>query len=138
MKLTWTQELSIGVEAIDDQHKELFERINLLRTALSEGKGSHAIAETSKFLADYVLEHFSAEEHYMSRYDYPDYQHHKSEHTAFMRNLVAFKNNLDRLESEGGMTSFLAIDMQRQLHDWLIHHIGKADKAFGSFLMAKQ
>jgi len=55
-----------------------------------------------------------------------------------MRNLVAFKKNLDRLESEGGMTSFLAVDMQRQLHDWLIHHIGKVDKAFGSFLMAKQ
>jgi len=45
MKLQWTQDLSVGVEEIDNQHKELFERINNLDSAMSrqrERGGSQA------------------------------------------------------------------------------------------------
>ena len=137
MKLLWTQELAVGIDEIDDQHKKLFGKINDLRSAIQEGKGTDTINATSRFLADYVLEHFSREEQVMSEIDYPDYQLHKSEHIAFMRDLVGFKKNLDRLQGEGGITSFLVIEMQRRLHDWLLHHIGKEDKAFGNFMMSK-
>ena len=137
MKLLWTPDLEVGIAEIDDQHKELFGKINDLRSAIHEGKGAEMINTTSRFLADYVLEHFSKEEQVMNKIDYPDYQLHKSEHTAFMRDLVGFKKNLDRLQVEGGITSFLVIEMHRRLHGWLLHHIGKEDKAFGDFMMSK-
>jgi hemerythrin len=134
MELRWTSDLSVGVQEIDNQHKELFERINSLRTAMSLGKGRTEIGKTVKFLEEYVVEHFSTEEKYMSRYDYGAYLVHKAEHQAFIKDFSEFKKKLEGLESQGGITSFLTIDVQHRLVDWLLNHIGKIDKSLGAFL----
>ncbi len=134
MELRWTNDLSVGVQEIDNQHKELFERINNLRAAMSQGKGRAEIGKTVKFLEEYVVEHFSMEEKYMGKYSYGAYLVHKAEHEAFIKDFADFKKKLEGLELRGGITSFLTIDVQRRLVDWLLNHIAKIDKALGAFL----
>jgi len=133
-ELRWTESLGVGVPDIDEQHRELIERINSLRVAMGQGRSREEIRETIRFLEDYVVEHFTAEEQYMLVSDYPYATMHKAEHTAFIRDFAAIKEKLERLERDGMITSFAAIETQRKLSDWLVNHIGKSDKVLGAYL----
>ena len=87
MAILWKENLSVGVNEIDNQHKELFNRINNLLDACTRGKGSEEIKRTLNFLSDYVISHFGTEENLMVRYNYPDYTSHKEKHEKFKKNL---------------------------------------------------
>lgn len=43
MAIEWTDELATGVNKIDNQHKELFKRINNLLDACNQGKGKDEV-----------------------------------------------------------------------------------------------
>ena len=65
MAIEWSDNLSTGVAEIDNQHKELFRRINDLFDACNQGKGKSEVAGVMEFLESYVVEHFGKEENYM-------------------------------------------------------------------------
>jgi hemerythrin len=48
--MQWTEDLTVGVEAIDNQHKELFSRINSLADAIRQGKCTYIIHGVVTFL----------------------------------------------------------------------------------------
>ncbi len=129
----WTDDLSVGVEIINNQHKELFKRVNSLLQAMNEGKGEDEIKEIIGFLEEYVVVHFGTEEDFMTRYNYPDYPFHKGEHEAFKKDFVELKRDYEI----HGVTLTLIIEIQQRVCDWLINHIGKVDKMFGRFLIKK-
>ena len=62
MAIEWTEDLATGVNKIDNQHKELFKRINNLLEACNQGRGKNEVEKVIKFLDDYVIIHFSEEE----------------------------------------------------------------------------
>lgn len=128
----WTERLSVGVETIDAQHRELFASIN----ALLADNGTAAPGEIPRvvaFLEDYVTNHFGMEEIYMRRLSYPGYSFHKGEHVSFINEFYDLRDELDA----GGATPALADRMGRFFGDWLVNHIGKVDKALGAFLREK-
>lgn len=61
-KIRWSDNLSVGVELIDEQHKMLIQRLNDMTSAIEESKGPNEIARTLNFLIEYTDFHFSAEE----------------------------------------------------------------------------
>jgi len=130
MAIEWTEDLATGVKEIDDQHKELFNRINKLFFACSEGRGREEIIKTLEFLSDYVISHFGAEERFMTAYHYNGYAHHKSQHETFIRELSSLKNKLEI----NGPTVDLVIYVNQFLTEWLINHIRKMDRALADFL----
>ena len=65
--MEWTDDLSVGVELIDEQHKELFNRINDLVTAIKSATCTYKLPDVIQFLEDYIVKHFSEEERYMMR-----------------------------------------------------------------------
>jgi len=77
--MQWTEDLSVGVETIDNQHKELFSRINSLADAIRQGKCTYIIHGVVTFLEDYAASHFSAEEAFMQHHAYPEYQQHRQQ-----------------------------------------------------------
>ena len=88
MSIEWSLDLATGVDEIDKQHKELFQRINNLLEACNHGKGKEEVKKVIWFLEDYVITHFSEEERYMGKYDYPEYSGHKRQHLEFMENFL--------------------------------------------------
>lgn len=125
----WTENLSVGVVEIDNQHKELFERVDQLVQAMSEGKGKAEIDATISFLEKYVVTHFTAEERLMARSSYPDYEEHAAQHQAFVEAFDALKGSIGA--ASGSLT---VIQLHRSVVDWLITHIGRSDKALGAFI----
>jgi len=133
MALNWTDDLSTGSDDIDEQHKELFLRINAFTEACRHGKGKEEVKKVIQFLDDYVVSHFSNEEQYMQRYAYPDYLAHKSQHLDFMETFSTLKKQI----VDEGPGVHLVIQTKDMVVQWLLSHIRKVDKALGSFLKTK-
>lgn len=133
MALEWTQDLSTDSDEIDNQHKELFRRINSLLDACNQGKGREEVGKTLQFLEDYVITHFSAEEEYMQRYNYHGYSTHKAQHLGFIKDFTDLKKQLQ----EEGPAIQVIIRTNHLLVDWILNHIRRIDKTMGAFLKTK-
>jgi hemerythrin len=133
MPIQWNNDLSVGIEEIDNQHRELIGRINQLFDACNQGKGKAAVQETIKFLEDYVIIHFGAEEKAMVQYGYPDYASHKVHHQQFVASFGELKN---RLETDGP-GAYLVVLTNRIVVDWLNSHIRNVDKILVAYLKTK-
>ncbi len=134
MPIAWTSDLATGVDDIDDQHKELFRRINNLLAACTQGEGRKEVDKVIAFLEDYVIEHFSEEERHMNERSYPEYGRHKAQHLEFMENLRELK---EQFETEGPGVH-IVVSTNRMVIDWLTNHIRKEDKALGAFLRSRK
>jgi hemerythrin len=133
--MEWTPDLSVGVDIIDDQHKELFRKINDLVAAIRQSVCKYKIGDVIKFLEDYVVFHFGEEEKYMARYSYPGYPAHKARHEEFKRNFRSLKKDLLKLEDGKKPGSYdLSVRTNQLVVDWILEHIAKTDKALGQFL----
>ncbi len=133
MAYVWTSALAVGVNQIDEQHKELFRRINALIDAASQGKGKGEIGSVVDFLSDYVVSHFRDEEKLQIKSGYPGYQSHRAAHVKFMQDFTTLKKEF----AQQGATSAMVIAVQRRVGDWLVNHIYKTDKELGSYLAQK-
>lgn len=131
MAFQWNQGLSVGVQAIDDQHKEIFARVNRLLQAASQGKGKDELGQVIEFLGSYVISHFGAEERLMVQHPYPGAAAHRSQHQQFLRTFTQLAGDFKK----EGPTSQLVIALQKQVCDWLVNHIGKLDREFGSYIL---
>jgi hemerythrin len=134
MGIQWTADLAVGVNIIDQQHKEIFRRIDALLDATAKGAGRERLAELLPFLGTYVIQHFGDEEKAMKDAGYPEYPRHKQLHAAFLAEFVMLRK---RYETEGASTS-LTVEVQRKVVEWLLHHIKREDKAVGAFIKSKK
>ncbi|MBF0566067.1 MAG: hemerythrin family protein [Nitrospirae bacterium] len=132
MVFKWTQALSVGVDQIDDQHKELFARVNKLMDAIKSNSDKNVTAEVMEFLEKYVEVHFALEETYMERYDYYEEEKivHEKEHEIFRQNFAELKKEFVK---SGASKSFNQ-KLQDHVCSWLLNHISKVDTKLGQFL----
>ncbi len=130
MSVMWTPDLAVGVKVIDEQHKEIFRRVDGLLEACKAGKGKDAVEKTLDFMEDYLVQHFVAEENIQLHYSYPGYAAHKQEHAGFIRDVAALRKKFNR----EGPSLMMAAEISRTLVDWLVKHIKKSDMELGAFL----
>lgn len=122
------QEYYIGVETIDEQHKELFriadEAYMLLKDEFIVDKFDDIVAIIVR-LKEYAQMHFEEEEAYMMSIGYKRLLSHKIEHSDFLEKLDNFDlSSLDYNQSQA------LVELLEFLNDWLIHHIMEKDKLF--------
>ena len=130
MPITWSKDLSVGIEAIDIQHRELFRRIDDLLRIVREGKGSQEVHDIFRFLSDYIGSHFATEEKCMRILSYPGYENHIGRHKIF----IATAKDLDKLYDESGVTEELLQRLQDDICDWIINHILVVDMELGAYI----
>lgn len=130
MNLKWNDTMAVGIDEIDSQHRELFNRINALVAAMKESRGAEEVDKTLEFLSEYVIDHFGMEEKLMDSRDFPEAEAHKAAHEGFKEKLLEFK---DKLDAEGP-SSALSLKTSNLLGTWWIDHISQVDKKLGAFL----
>ena len=128
--IVWCDSLLIGNELVDNQHKEIFKRINELVFACEGAPGSGKIEEILKFLVDYALRHFTDEELLQLEYHYPEYKKHKGMHDDFMAEINGFMRRFKESGASAGFTG----ELNSFLVNWLITHIQKHDKKIGDYI----
>lgn len=125
-------ELAVGLEAIDDHHRELLSRVGQLALALRRGDRGEVL-HLVDFLRTYVNEHFALEEQEMLRTGYPRYAAHKAAHDRF----VVQYQKLARSCAEQGATPELADHVQQAMTAWLQDHILTLDRDLATWLMER-
>lgn len=129
--MPWNPKLILGIDEIDNQHKELVSLINRLHKAMKLKKGSQRAQEILKDLTEYTRFHFSHEEELLKKFNYPEKDEHLAIHKSLVDQVVAFKSQFD--EGKASLT----MDLMDFLTDWLKHHILETDKAYVPFLKEK-
>ena len=84
----WTEDLSVNVAEIDDQHKNLFKIIGDLSTAIQQGKNKEDLQKILEALTEYTVNHFTLEEDYFEQFDYPQKDSHKQAHDEFVLKVI--------------------------------------------------
>ena len=132
--IDWSDVLSVGINKMDDQHKELFKRINaLLKALLGGSQDSGSIASLVEFLNQYIVFHFNDEEALQRKYGYPKADAHHKLHETYKSEFAAIARSL---ETEGFNASIL-IRLQDKVVNWLLEHIMKVDTDYGRYLIEK-
>jgi hemerythrin len=131
--LEWTDDLAVGVAEIDEQHRELFGRAGRLLDGLRLGEPDD-VGELLRYLHEYVVEHFGAEEALMREARYAGTLRHKAEHDRFVSDLRGLAREYDRK----GPGAFLSLQVNHWLAQWLKQHVTQADAELATLLRRVQ
>ena len=115
--MEWKAEMSVGVPALDDQHRSLIGLINMLEEKEQTGDAvSYVISELER----YAREHFRDEEALMAAAGYPELESHRAEHRSFEEWLGSVKGAY----AAGGETRYyIAENVNAYLKGWFTNHI---------------
>ena len=127
----WNDSYSVGVKALDEQHKKLFGMVNQMHEAMMAGKGRVVVGQVMNEMFDYVRLHFTAEEKLLERYNYPGLAEQKREHEAFIQKVEEMQQKMQA----GNLT--LSIEVSQFLQSWIKDHIMGVDKKYSDFLNKK-
>ncbi|MRR34847.1 bacteriohemerythrin [bacterium] len=129
----WSDDLTVGIEEIDSQHRLLFVQLEKLLDACVAGREREEVVAMLGFLDQYVVTHFETEEGLQREYGYPDSERHRAEHAGFLLRLQHFKKEV---ETSAPSRDFV-LRVNQTLIDWLKTHILTVDKAASEFLLKK-
>ncbi len=129
--IAWSDEISVGIQEIDEQHKQLVNLLNSLFDAMVNNAEDRAQV-TRKILAElfrYTSVHFAVEESLFRIFNYPDYENHKKNHDKLKAQVREIY--LQVQSGEKRIDSKLLVF----LRNWLTSHIMEEDKAYAGFLI---
>jgi len=127
--MPWTASLSVGVPAIDNQHKELFAKADKLFEAGRNNQAKEYVGGLLTYLEDYTKKHFADEEKYMLSIRYPGYTEQKAAHTEFTRQLAKLRSDY----TASGGSLLVILNANQLVVQWLTKHISNLDKKIGEF-----
>lgn len=122
----WDGSLKVGVDAVDAQHRYLFEIVNAMQAKLSAGHPRMALLDGLDSMRTYARVHFDTEEALLEGHGYPELKAHRQAHREF----------LEAMEALSGQepTPALAHQALGYLLSWLVGHIQAVDGRYAPFL----
>jgi two-component system chemotaxis response regulator CheY len=128
MGLVWKEQLSVGNNVIDADHKQLIEIINLVeRSLMTINRSELTLAFDS--LTQYSKVHFAKEEKIAGAAGYTQVAHLHKSHEALLKKLDHLKQEIGEEWAASSIEHFTTF-----LRDWLINHVVKEDMLMKPFL----
>ena len=120
--MEWSDTYNIGIEVIDNQHRQILDYINALESIRKTGDRSK-IKEVLEDLIDYTQSHFTFEENLLEQVHYQYLPSHRGIHELFVKKLNDYRRRFELGES-------IENDLHRLLSKWLINHIQHDDQDY--------
>lgn len=130
--MEWNEELSVGVQAMDADHKNLVGILNELHEGIVSGADRKALGFVMERLILCTKDHLAREERLLAQAGYPDADDHHKVH-----DLVIGKVLIAQANFRMGSTAVLTEEVMLFLKDWISDHILGSDKDYGPFLNSK-
>ncbi len=126
--LNWCGKHAVGLRAIDDEHKELFDAVREVESAMARNAEPAETGALLKKLVAATGKHFANEEAIMRGAKYPGLALHAANHQRLMEKAEAFAAR----HGQGGV----AVNQHALnfLRDWLLHHMENDDARLGAWL----
>lgn len=130
MSLSWTEDLKIGLETIDREHKDIFEEFDRLYALMRSGGGHDFYKMVLNFLVEYISAHLKNEEALMASINYDDLDNHKEKHDFFKDKVIETeaKHRVSKISNHD------LIELNLMLQSWLRNHILKEDVKIVAFI----
>lgn len=130
--LAWDANYSIGVDTVDQQHRQLFEIINRFYDAWRSRAGRDALGRVFDELLEYTRYHFAEEERLMRETGYPGLAAHQRAHEE----LVTLVGR-HRAQLEAGIAG-VETQALEFLKTWLNIHVLEEDRDIGEHLLRQR
>lgn len=131
--MLWDQELSVGVEAIDAEHRQLFAMVNGLFDAIEGGTGGDLLAALFDALIAYTRDHFAREEALMAERHYPGLAAHRAEHRELAERVLALRQTFLSGAIEQVNQELLVL-----FKTWLTSHIRITDCGYKPYVIDRR
>ena len=128
--VAWSDELSVGIEEIDEQHKVLVSLVNQMHDAIHQRHGSDVVHAILSQLTEYTRIHFAVEESLMRILNYPGYDEHKEHHEDLVNQITELKQKVETGKHSVGF------ELMHFLKVWLVKHIMEEDMQYSGFFLA--
>lgn len=129
--IKWSEELSIGIGYIDEQHRQLIAMINELHAAVESDQAPDQVLPMIDRLLEYAGTHFKDEEELLHHHDFPEVADHKEEHLVFVERVHELRS-----EYETDRTGF-TLHLRNFLLGWFFNHIKSEDMNYKHYLARK-
>lgn len=134
-EIEWDESYSVKNQAIDDQHKAWIAIFNRLHNAIlsDEKKGCETIgADALKAMLDYTEHHFTFEEEYLGKINYPELVAHRRLHRDFSSQIYQYNEEI----CQGVL--ILNTQIIKIIKNWLVDHIREEDKKYSVYADSRE
>lgn len=128
----WTDEMSVGVPAIDTNHRKFIGFLNEAQAFVTGARKREDLGRFLKQVHDFSSYHFALEEKLLYFGRYPDLEEHRALHREIVGQLEKFMETQAR-----NPEAFSAMTIFDFLSVWLMKHILKEDMEYKPFLQKK-
>lgn len=119
--IEWKDEYSVGVPAIDHEHRELIDLINWLNEIAHRGANYDKVRSALGEIYTQISAHFALEEKIMRDARYGHYASHKDDHENLLDEL---RDIMDQVDRDG---RYEEERLSRQLEQWFSVHFSTHD-----------
>lgn len=127
--ITWKDEFSVGVAAVDHEHREMIDLINELDVSMQEGASHESVVESLGEIYARIAAHFALEEKFMLDWRYAEYPVHKQDHEILLDVLLGV---IDSVDDEGLYDrAALSSDLDRWFSDHFRTHDARLHAKLG-------
>ena len=93
--MTWNRKMSVGLDELDSDHKELIRIINQLGAGSADEARRAAVRQSLVALQRYAEYHFAREESVMRACGYPELDEHQDQHRNFIQRIQGLTRRFD-------------------------------------------
>ena len=132
--ITISKDMEVGIDIIDEQHRELVNRINAVTSMGAKSVSDEETQKTIDLLGEYIIKHFTDEENLQKKYNFPKYEWHKEQHKILTNAYTDIKKEY----AQTGPSPKFTLDMSNMIINWIIRHIKSADIEFGKYYRSQK
>jgi hemerythrin len=132
----WDDRYTVGIELIDEQHRELASQVNnLYLNCQKEGQEAKLLFDLNiQPLLRCMSYHFSSEEKMLRRIKYPDLAAHIQQHSAIIKIVTEGIRCIQYEESSVLIAKNRLPEFAAYLRDTFINHVAVLDKKYVSYI----
>jgi hemerythrin-like metal-binding protein len=122
----WNNSLAIGIEAIDNQHKQIFEYLLAIENSVAKRDPWHILRFLLSQMAEYMKFHLAVEEAMLEIVRYPQRAEHGQAHAKIMEQIAELEKQLQKTGSGTDLVNFF--------EDWFIRHVLADDRQYAAYV----
>ena len=125
--IEWTDDMKVGIAAVDHEHAILVGEINTIGDIITTGKNPESIVGLLGLIHAHIESHFALEERIMRQIAYNGYEAHKEDHDRLLEDI---RDIMDEATIGPGA---IHDKLGERLSSWFGDHFRTLDRSFHTF-----
>ena len=125
--IEWTDDMKVGIAAVDHEHAILVVEINAIGDLIASGDNPEAITKRLGLIYTHIEAHFALEEKIMREIAYLGYEAHKEDHDRLLEDIR------DIMDDVASKSDDVYEQLGQRLSLWFSEHFRTLDRSFHNY-----